>query len=322
MKKRTLEEPDLDTVRLEDQVPPPGKISNSFWELGRYIYVQQRLGNTDCYLGDTYLPYQWVSRSTYQNFGQVQERTNLTIRVLYHPVMDRVLETWISNRDQFEQYLKSCRVTGKRMAMGFIHIMYYEHPVPYDRAKDRSRDVDLGGKDPEWFWGKPEPDSHHNAMVIDTKYKTLERFEPHGDNPVRRPYWNEAVDRALREWSDQHNLTYMSAGDICPSREFGPQSLQGAEELALFPERKQQLEELYDQGYQGSCSIWSCWYLFNRVLNPDVMPRRLINNLLRDVDQGNEEPFTIFVRDYHRNIQSILTHLYYDTVLNNKKQKQ
>ena len=105
---------------------------------------------------------------------------------------------------------------------------------------------------------------HANALFIDKKEKTVERFEPHGTRAytVFKDYHYEELDKTLSLYfTERHALTYVSPVAFCPY--LGPQSV----------------EHYINQS--GYCAAWSLWFADMRLTYPD-MPRDQITRSMFD----------------------------------------
>ena len=99
--------------------------------------------------------------------------------------------------------------------------------------------------------------THINIILIDKKYKLIERFEPYGICE-----YGSIIDDALR---DKFSLYIGKDYKYIASKE--------------ITNNKKGIQAIADS-YNGMCVAISMMYLFLRVRNPDIDPRVLINELL------------------------------------------
>jgi len=130
----------------------------------------------------------------------------------------------------------------------------------------------------------PDVGTHANIVLIDTKKKTIELFEPHGSRSknseleeMSRAYFKVSrnVERFFKSYYDDFKF-------ISP-RQYEP---------------KEGLQERLD-AYSGLCVTWSILYLHYRILNPDIPQKRLIRYLDKRVTRN-------FILRYMRYIEEIL----------------
>ncbi len=124
---------------------------------------------------------------------------------------------------------------------------------------------------------------HYNYLVYDTSSKSLERFEPHGSETMKR-YKPNPMDLAIVDWWSrtlQVNEYYRPSG-FCPDNSV--QRLQCSDEDHILGER-------------GFCAIWSTWYADLRMSNPDV-PREDVLHYSLEVLKRLPCTITNFIRGY------------------------
>ena len=115
---------------------------------------------------------------------------------------------------------------------------------------------------PIWLYqnkcGK-DKDSHSNMMIYDSKYETLEHFEPYGSsNSYDRNLFEQEIFREFVETGMVKK--YLPNNKLCPY--IGPQSKESSEK----PRRI----------HHGFCTIWSFWYADLRLSFPDIDPKKLL----------------------------------------------
>jgi hypothetical protein len=136
---------------------------------------------------------------------------------------------------------------------------------------------------------------HANYLLFDKQNKTLERFESFGmvDSDCIA---DKTIDLKIKTLFQENlknteyaNFTYMKPLDILP--EDNVQTLQ--EEETRWCKKS-------SQNPVGFCSVWSLWYIDLRTSNPDIEPKKLIKEAIKEIRkvEGSKEPFTDFIRKY------------------------
>lgn len=113
---------------------------------------------------------------------------------------------------------------------------------------------------------------HANSILIDRELRQVERFEPHGSETIMA---SEELDNLLERSFNKIGYKYFSPKSFCPV-----QSVQSIHGLAKNPLYK-------DIGY---CTIWSMWYMDNRLLNP-LKTRDQTINMIIDMFKSKDEKF-------------------------------
>jgi hypothetical protein len=132
---------------------------------------------------------------------------------------------------------------------------------------------------------------HVNALVFDTRKRTVERFEPNGMTvesmtSFGNTYNYEILDKVIQLFFGQSNppIQYIPNSIICPY--VGPQYLEGM--------KKQKKNSIIgDPG--GFCVAWSLFYFDARLSNPDIPADILVDLLLKKL--GDKESRNI-IRSY------------------------
>lgn len=126
-------------------------------------------------------------------------------------------------------------------------------------------------------------DRHANTVIYDTKFKTMERFEPHGGIS----YYAKMDDKILEFFNIKMGKDfikqYYEPLDFCPTYSF--QSLEVKENMA----------KEFDPG--GFCTTWCYFYLDMRLKYPDIERQNIVKNMIYQLTY-NEKSFTEFIRDY------------------------
>jgi len=128
----------------------------------------------------------------------------------------------------------------------------------------------------------PNAGTHANIIIIDSKERTIELFEPHGNRGVKSEL--ESISRAYSKVSKNVQRFF---GRYLPDFTYIPPSKY---------EPKEGLQARLD-AFSGLCVTWSILYLHYRVLNPDVPPKKLINYLDTKITRSVLLRYTKYVED-------------------------
>ena len=127
-----------------------------------------------------------------------------------------------------------------------------------------------------------KPGSHANMLIIDTRKKTVELFEPHGKRSSETTMDNlegayKISDKLVKKYFEKYFpiYKYLSPQDILPT--FGLQAKIDA--------------------YNGMCVTWCIMYLHYRILNPNASPKKIIKQIKKIVDK----PFLLKYAKYIEN---------------------
>ena len=116
---------------------------------------------------------------------------------------------------------------------------------------------------------------HANMIIINSKLRTAEHFEPHG----AILYDVRGMEDILKEkFLRTFGITYYRMLDICPHIIKGPQLLM-----------------LNDPGF---CASWSIWFLDMRLLNLDVDRTLLYKGLMNKLSSLSQEDIESFITEY------------------------
>ena len=128
----------------------------------------------------------------------------------------------------------------------------------------------------------PNIGTHANVILIDTKNKTIELFEPHGarDN-------NSELESISRAYFKVRKNVYKFVKINLPGYKFIPPSKY---------EPGEGLQARLD-AYSGLCVTWCILYLHYRVINPDVPPKKLIQYLEKKIKRKELLSYTRYVED-------------------------
>jgi hypothetical protein len=113
---------------------------------------------------------------------------------------------------------------------------------------------------------------HANALIIDNKNKTIERFEPHGS--VTNMYNMDEFDNDLRKFFKKSLPNYIYVSPKTIEKEYGPQGL-SQEGLESF-------KKIGDPG--GFCLTWSFAYIDLRLSNPNIPAKNVLDAALKIIN--------------------------------------
>lgn len=105
------------------------------------------------------------------------------------------------------------------------------------------------------FWGES---GHQNMLIIDLKNRSAERFEPNGPSFLYSYDQTRKIDKFLERYLKDEfgaDFQYQGPNEVCPYIRHGVQSKQK------------------HIGKGGFCVVWSTYYAYFRMLNPDIDPK-------------------------------------------------
>ena len=124
--------------------------------------------------------------------------------------------------------------------------------------------------------------THANMMLMDTKKKTIELFEPHGNRDksselmsVTKAYYKSR--NSVKRFFKQYFPTYKFISPISYESSKG-------------------LQEKID-AFSGMCVSWSILYLHYRLLNPNVSQLKLVNYLNKTINKNILLRYTHYIED-------------------------
>lgn len=129
---------------------------------------------------------------------------------------------------------------------------------------------------------------HSNAIVVDRKKMTAERFEPNGhfyESSSNLGNLYEEADAAISQFFVSLGLTFVPSLDICPAN-----GVQLKEQAGLF---------------FGFCSTWCVWYMDMRLTYPDTHPWDLNQEILQKVRAMSTAALQAYLKAYVANIYEI-----------------
>jgi len=149
--------------------------------------------------------------------------------------------------------------------------------------------------------------AHANMILIDNKFKTVERFEPYGKlihNIGTRPYNIELkLDDELKKYFESnYNLKYYDPFEFCPIIGF-----QRLEEQELNSNQSTAIIKKGDP--MGFCAAWSLWYVHLRLSFPNISREKIINRAILKLKR-NKNSLRTFIRNYAGFIQKQIKKIY------------
>lgn len=124
--------------------------------------------------------------------------------------------------------------------------------------------------------------SHANMMIIDTKNKTAERFEPFGQfDDYMKLYDMTVIDDNLAKTFKTYKLKYISPLEFCPN-------------IQKIQELEKKTMGVHDLGF---CASWSLFYADLRLSYPDIQIYKLLSKTVEELKKSNT-PLTNFIRNY------------------------
>lgn len=136
---------------------------------------------------------------------------------------------------------------------------------------------------------------HANYLLFDKKKKTLERFESFGKVDSECISDGE-IDSKLKKLFEDNlrnteyaNFTYLKPLEILPE-----------DNVQTIQEEEKRWKNRSKKNPVGFCSVWSLWYIDLRASNPDIEPKKLIKEAIKEIRkvEGEKGSFTDFIRRY------------------------
>jgi glutaredoxin 3 len=127
---------------------------------------------------------------------------------------------------------------------------------------------------------------HANMIIYDKKFKSMERFEPHGERTgqCNPPDLDKRILSIFRKYMGYDFIKdYYKPLQFCPKISF--QTLQSRE------------NQKKPGDPAGFCSAWTVWYSEIRLANPDIDRNELVKRSL-DYLRKNPRSLTTYIRNY------------------------
>jgi hypothetical protein len=145
-------------------------------------------------------------------------------------------------------------------------------------------------------WDCANNDAHFNAILFDTKMKTVERFEPY-TKFLEKKYFNVTnkfdiqFKKIIKKYLDYE---YIKPQNFCPS--LGFQQKEENNLLSVSTKRTIGNYELNnDPG--GFCGAWSIYFLNLRISNPNIDTKIILKNIYNYLEK-DKHSFRSFIRNY------------------------
>jgi len=134
--------------------------------------------------------------------------------------------------------------------------------------------------------------SHANAIIIDKKARTLERYEPNAPHFSKNLGNNERLDKAVCAYFSKYKFAdCVYAVNTCPM------SLHKMEWIEL---------DLNIKTHGGNCGLWTMWYMNLRMTYPNVPRDELFKYAIQEIKKIGS--FKHFINGFHvwllRNVKS------------------
>lgn len=132
----------------------------------------------------------------------------------------------------------------------------------------------------------PNVGTHANMIIFDSKKKTIELFEPHGNRDelsslegISRGYYK--VNRNIHRF---FCIKFPDYEYISPETYLPPYGLQSKLDI-----------------YEGMCVTWCILYLHYRILNPNISRKEIVNYLNTKVTKNFLLRYTCFIEETIKN---------------------
>jgi len=132
-----------------------------------------------------------------------------------------------------------------------------------------------------------EDGAHANFLLIDAMKKTIERFEPHGFDAEE--FSQKKIDNVIISFFEVNlDLKYLPLKST--NLKVGLQAIENFE-------KGKEVGEI-----EGYCLPWCLFFLHMRVANPDMNPRTLLRETIREIKKLSEKSLLNFIRSYTKNL--------------------
>ncbi len=139
--------------------------------------------------------------------------------------------------------------------------------------------------------------THANIIIYDKKTGIMDRFEPYGVIP--HMHQNELDDMIETIVGSHFSTSAVPIKYLRPSDYINGLSFQ-----TISNDSSAHVKKLGDPN--GYCLAWTYWYLEMRLQNPDIHPKDLIKNAMRNIIKLSNSPshtvFIDFIRNYAANL--------------------
>ena len=158
---------------------------------------------------------------------------------------------------------------------------------------------------------------HANVLIVRTKFKTVEHFEPNGENGTNE--WNEDVfERVVRDLVNKLNIknekyNYLLPKDVCPL------GLQEFESMYNAPSNSK---------YEGPgfCGVWSLFIMELVLMNPHLTTKQVNDQALDQIPEGSMNDKARYlkeiIRGYVKGVERTLNEILPDSFTYRNAEKQ
>lgn len=158
-------------------------------------------------------------------------------------------------------------------------------------------------------------DGHANMLIINKITKEIEHFEPHGDRTTMFETLadNVAFQRRIKGYLQQklglHDYKYLPPSKICPrTTNFAYTSTRSQKKgIQSLLNQSTDITLDIDTEYNGSCAIWSLWYLHNRLKQPYSTAQQVYEKLLSNIHDP-EDPHALlnYITDFTEQLVALI----------------
>ena len=132
--------------------------------------------------------------------------------------------------------------------------------------------------------------SHANIIIIDNNLRTIERFEPYG---IINLYHQDDLDKFIENMvvSKVEDITGKKYEWLPPKKFMMSNVFQ-----SMSQEKNEDNINTFEIG--GLCLAWCYWYLENRLMNPTVHPKKLVEKLTKKLINNDKISMIEYIRSY------------------------
>lgn len=139
-------------------------------------------------------------------------------------------------------------------------------------------------------------ESHANMVIINKPQQTIEHFDPHGGQathltPSENAQLGKAVQMLFRDCKFMRGYTYLSPDAVAPNFSF-QEKITNEFGVSVVVERKVGIQTILNfvlepgNIFNGTCSIWSMWYLHVRLTKPELEAQEALEQAMQVVTGG------------------------------------
>jgi ankyrin repeat protein len=144
--------------------------------------------------------------------------------------------------------------------------------------------------------------NHSNGLFYDIENHIMERFEPHGSNyPIQFNYNPDLLDdilyKTITNIISNINKKYTTIKYYQPKNYLPKIGFQTLENNEINVNKN-----IGDPN--GFCTLWTIWYLDYRLKYADIKPKRIVSELIQQINQNNYS-FRTIIRNYSKHITDL-----------------